>query len=394
MKYMLMHKDKPVLSMELDEGTGTIISLYEVFEPNHVPVGATNKDGAADRVELNNWWTGRAIPASRSGLREALDAMNIASPQMLLTKCYGLSLSDQYWVKPEGTDLRWKDINFFDNAFSEDVGNILFGQIPASGAFSLMSPDNTSDGWLRKKWKIIDGKRCLVKGGSEPAVQEPFNEAIATIIMRRIEVPHVDYSVIWDNKIPYSVCEDFITAETELVSAWHIFQTQKKRNNVSAYQHFLDCCHALEIPGARDSIDKMLAVDFIIANEDRHFNNFGAVRNADTLEWIGISPVFDSGTSLWYNKFTPQITPLAKAPSKPFRGIHDEQIKLARDFSWYSHSALDGIGEMFSDILSGSPFIDDARRSALCFGIEKRVSMLTQYIEDTQKNRADRERER
>jgi hypothetical protein len=54
--------------------------------------------------------------------------------------------------------------------------------------------------------------------------------------------------------------------------------------NVSAYQHFIDCCHTLGIPGARDSIDKMLAVDFIIANEDRHFNNFGAVRNADTLE--------------------------------------------------------------------------------------------------------------
>jgi hypothetical protein len=181
-----------------------------------------------------------------------------------------------------------------------------------------------------------------------------------------------------------SVCEDFISPETELVSAWHIFQTQKRSNNVSVYQHFLDCCHALGIPGARDSIDKMLAVDFIIVNEDSHFNNFGAVRNADTLEWIGLSPVFDSGTSLWYNKFTSRIAPLAKAPSKPFRGSHDEQIKLTRDFSWYDHSALDGIGEMFSDILSDSPFIDDARRSALCSGIEKRAGMLTQYIRGNQ----------
>jgi hypothetical protein len=41
MKYMLMHKDKPVLSMDLDEGTGTIISLYEVSDLDHVPVGAT-----------------------------------------------------------------------------------------------------------------------------------------------------------------------------------------------------------------------------------------------------------------------------------------------------------------------------------------------------------------
>jgi hypothetical protein len=390
---MLLHKDKPVLSMELDEGTGTIISLYEVFAPDHAPVGVTNREGGVDRVELNNWWTGRAIPTSRSGLRDALEVMKVSSPQILLTKCYGLSLSDQYWVMAEGAGLKWEDVNFFGNDFSGDVGNILFGQAPESGAFSLMSPDNTSDGWLRKKWKIIDGNRCLIKGGSEPAVQEPFNEAIATIIMHRLGVPHAHYDILWDKGIPYSVCEDFITSETELVSAWHIFQTQKKSNNVSAYQHFLDCCHTLGIPGARDSIDKMLAVDFIVANEDRHFNNFGAVRNADTLEWIGISPVFDSGTSLWYNKFTPQIRPLVKSPSKPFRGSHDEQIKLIGNFGWFDSSALGGIGEAFSEILSESPFIDDARRNALCYGLEKRTEMLAQYI-NGQRTRSDNGRER
>jgi hypothetical protein len=380
MKYMLLHKDKPVLSMELDEGTGTIISLYEVYLPDHVPVGAASNDGGVDRVELNNWWTGRAIPASRSGLREALETLKMSSPQLLLTKCYGLSLSDQYWVRPESKDLEWRDVNFFDNAFSEDVGNILFGQIPASDAFSLMSPDNTSDGWLRKKWKIVDGKRCLVKGGSGATRQEPYNEILASEIMRRLDVPHTSYTLTLIDEYPYSVCEDFITAETELVSAWHIFQTQKRSNNVSAYQHFLDCCHALGVPGVRDSIDLMLAVDFIIANEDRHSKNFGAVRNADTLEWIGISPVFDSGTSLWYNKFTSHIRPFAKTPSKPFRGSHDEQIKLTGDLSQLDLSALGGIGDAFSDILSGSQFIDDDRRGALCFGLEKRVELLTQYI--------------
>ncbi|MDR2163733.1 MAG: hypothetical protein LBO70_07340 [Clostridiales Family XIII bacterium] len=37
---------------------------------------------------------------------------------------------------------------------------------PKDEAFYLMSPDNTSDVWLRKKRKIIDGRRCLIKGGS------------------------------------------------------------------------------------------------------------------------------------------------------------------------------------------------------------------------------------
>ena len=51
----------------------------------------------------------------------------------------------------------------------------------------------------------------------------------------------------------------------------------------------------------------MIVVDFIIANEDRHLNNFGLVRNANTLEWIGVAPIFDSGSSLGYDKVTPNM---------------------------------------------------------------------------------------
>jgi hypothetical protein len=128
------------------------------------------------------------------------------------------------------------------------------------------------------------------------------------------------------------------------------------------------------------TIDKMLALDYLIVNEDRRLNNFGAVRNADTLEWIGLAPVFDCGTSLWHDKPNAMIRPLAKAPSKPFRNSHDEQIKLIGDFGWLNFHSLKGIGEAFSDILADSPFIDSARRDALCFGLSKRAEMLRGYV--------------
>lgn len=380
MKYLLMHKANPVLLMELDEGTGTIAAVSDILAPERVPVGIGVKDNRIDRAQLNGWWTGRSIPASRSGLREALEAMRVSSPQILLAKCYGLSLSDQYWAKPEGTDLAWENVNFFDNAFSEDVGNILFGQIPEDDAFSLMSPDNTSDGWLRKKWKIIEGKRCLVKGGSGATRQEPYNEVIASEIMRRLGVSYVPYTLTVIDEYPYSVCKDFITSKTELVSARHITQTQKRDNSVSAYRHFLECCEALGIPDVRENLDKMLAVDYIIANEDRHFNNFGAVRNADTLEWIGLAPVFDCGTSLWYDKPLAMIRPLDKVPSKPFRKSHDDQIRLVGSFDWFEPSVLKGIGTTFSDILAGSQFIDDTRRDSLCYALSKRAETLSNHI--------------
>ena len=92
---------------------------------------------------------------------------------------------------------------------------------------------------------------------------------------------------------PYNVCEDFITPQTELVSAWYIMQTRKKENHVSIYQHYLNCCDALGIPDVRQAIDQMVVLDYLIANEDRHQNNFGVIRNAETLEWQGAAPIYD-----------------------------------------------------------------------------------------------------
>ena len=117
---------------------------------------------------------------------------------------------------------------FFNNPFAADIGDVLFGTNKKNNAFDFSSPDNTSDGNLKKRWKIIGGKRYLVKGGSNPFRQQPFNEVIATGIMDRLEIPHISYQVMWNQGAPYSVCEDFVTADTELIPAWRIMQTGRR----------------------------------------------------------------------------------------------------------------------------------------------------------------------
>ena len=219
MRYTLMHRKIAVAELEIDEDNATILGIGEVFAPTHIPIGIAVQNGRPEKKSLIEWRGGRAIPASRSGLRDALEILKVSYPQKLLTKCWGLSLSDQYWVNPMDAPMDWSKINFFQNTFSEDVGDALFGKVFDDEAISLISPNNTSDGWLRKKWKIIEGKRCLIKGGSDPAQQEPLNEVLATAILRRLNIPHVPYTMIWEDNLPYSVCEDFVTQDTDLVSA-------------------------------------------------------------------------------------------------------------------------------------------------------------------------------
>ncbi|GIP17457.1 hypothetical protein J40TS1_30990 [Paenibacillus montaniterrae] len=379
-RFVLKHKNAPVVEIELDEATGAISAIGRVYDERHVPVGVPIKKGRIDRAALNEWWRGRAIPASRDGIKEALIDLNIATPQKLLDKSLGLSLSDQYWICPSGSDADWSQLNFFENVFSEDVGNVLLGRGEKEGNISLMSPDNTSDGWLKKKWTIVDGKRCLIKGGSGATQQEPYNEVLASRLMERLGIPHVAYTLLIQDNYPYSVCENFITPQTELVTAWYVMQTQQKSNNVSVYQHYVNCCEALGITGIVDALDRMIVVDYLIANEDRHQNNFGVIRHAETLEWIGAAPIYDSGSSLWFAKPKALISATSKITCKPFKNDHNEQIKLVTSFEWLDLSLLRGIEEEYRDILEGSMFIDEARRDALCSALQKRIEMLAEIV--------------
>ena len=197
MQYTLMHKNIAVADMALDEATSSIQRIDAVYRPEHLPVATASKRDGVDRAALNAWWIDRCIPASRSGVRKALETLELPNTQVLLTRCFGLSLSDQYWVRPHDSDLRWERINFFENPFSEDIGDVLLGKAKDTANFDLNSPDNTTNGYLKKRWKIIDGKRCLLKAGSNPFMQQPFNEVIASLVAEKLGISHVPYTLLW-----------------------------------------------------------------------------------------------------------------------------------------------------------------------------------------------------
>lgn len=365
--------------MELDSATGIIRKTGVLYSPEHLPTGIPVRHGTADRGLLNEWWTDRSIPASRSGIREALETMGLANTGALLVRCYGLSLSDQYWICPEDSGLTWDRINFFDHDFSDDIGDVLFGAEKKADRLDFSSPDNTSDGNLKKRWKIIDGTRCLVKGGSNPFRQQPFNEVIASEIMARLDIPHIPYIVTWSKGAPYSVCENFVTRDTELIPAWRILRTQKKNNSVSVYQHFINCCEALGITDPVPFLDRMLTVDYIIANEDRHFNNFGVLRDAETLQWLGFAPIYDSGSSLGYDKMPAQIRSGKEVICKPFKNHHEEQLRLVSDFSWIDFDRLTDVPDLITDILSADgadEYVGKDRISAISDSVARRIQKL------------------
>ncbi len=376
----LMNKNNPVVELNIDDDTAAIVKVIKAHNLDFLPIGIDKKTGIPNKKELNEWWYGRSIPASRSGIREALEKLDVSHTEQLLIKCYGLSLSNQYWMKPSDSSLTWSDVNFFENDFSDDVGDALFGK-SAKDKMDLMSPCNTSDGWLKKKWKIIDGKRCLIKAGSNPYMQEPLNEVFATRLHKRLGFENfAAYSLLWENKVPYSICDNFITTDTELVNAVSINKTIKKRSQNSPYNHFMEACGTLGIPDMQRFIDYMLVFDYLMANTDRHFGNFGAIRNVETLEWIGPAPIFDSGTSLWQDKLTKTIRPLEAIESKPFYANESKQLELVTNLDWIPFEELKKIQTDIQEIFSESEFMDEERIEVISNAVIDRVEELQTIV--------------
>lgn len=175
-----MNRNIEVLEFSYDKVTHTVTKIINLIHPEYAPLGIIEYKTGITRKALNNWWKDRSIPASRSRFKEVMEEMNLHSSMELLERCFGLSLSDQYWVKEENSNIDWRKINFFENDFSEDMGKLLMGQINYMNDLDIFSPDNSSDGNLKKKWKMINHTRYLIKGGNSFNNQEPFNEIVAT----------------------------------------------------------------------------------------------------------------------------------------------------------------------------------------------------------------------
>lgn len=382
-----MNKNKKVFDFVYDEEEHFIVNFERNYPENedYAPFGLI-KINAIDKVEFNKWWKNRQIPASRKGLKEVLHNSNVYDKDnfdLLDAKAYCLSLSDQYWVKGVEEEISWESINFFDNEFSEDIGKILFNGGKTALNLNLNTPDMTSNGNYEKRWKIIDGERYLLKAGSKIYNQEPFNELIATKLYERLlnKDEYVEYSVIFDDDKAISKCKNFITKDTELVPAWKINEYYEFLDDEDKYTHYIRCLNNLGIKDAETLTDKMIVCDYIIANKDRHFNNFGVIRDVNTLKFIDVAPIFDNGCSLWYDENDMYVGEFFL--TKPFEEYEKTQLSLVKKLEWLDISKLEDFPNEVKTILSMDKLLSKERINKIVDQIKLRI----EFVKELKKSR-------
>ena len=376
--FWLMNKDYPVLEFAYDLESHIATRIVKVLDAAHAPLGLFDERGRMSKRDLNYWWRHRAIPASREQVERLLENLRLDSTLELAERNFGLSLSDRYWINDVDAPQRWEDVNFFTNDFSDDLGILTLGQDssasmerPDYARVNLTSPNSTVGGDLRKKWKIIDGRRVLVKSGVGAFNQEPYNEVVATELHRRLLEPgtYTEYYLLTEDRRVYSACDNILRDDEELVSAYDLIRRRKQSSNESDLMFYVRCCEELGIHDVMDGLARMFACDYVLANRDRHWRNFGVMRDVETLRGTRLAPIFDTGACLWSDVPQLELPIDFKYTAKPFKydGMRPyQQLRLFEGhLGWVSERALADFCDCVGDVLSKNPNIAPARLDAI-----------------------------
>ena len=246
---------------------------------------------------IRQWLQKRVIPKSRAFVQEVLKSLGLSPNDLkgIIDVCKGLSLNDSYWVVPVDFEGKFADYNLYENKFDSVLSLIAYTGAACASTHFTSSPELTTNGNLPKGWRILsDGKRYLFKGGATGAANtgmEPYSEFYAYQIAKAMGLHAVPYYLgMWKGMLS-SYCELFTDIHTAYVPVGRLVPAGGLQAVLNYYKELGDDYY--------DELCSMLVFDAVIYNADRHFGNFGLLKDNRTGEFISPAPIFDNGYSLF-----------------------------------------------------------------------------------------------
>jgi hypothetical protein len=330
---------------------------------------------------LNSWILGRGLPDSRKDKESIKEQFKVNELKILTIQALGLNLTDHYWLHELDKDLKWEDVNHFDNVFDK----VKLGYEIAPGideSVTNNSPNLCVDGSIEKRWIIKEKDRYLVKGSRYRRMQEPFNELIASKIMDLLNINHVNYNLKRTKEgIPYSECKCMCNNHIEYLNAGWIMNNKYFEVN-NTHNSYIDICKKNNIKDTKERIDEMITLDFLIGNVDRHQGNYGILRDSDTLKWLGIAPIFDNGNSLFFDYENEDAQYFSvDSFSKAFRDNNRLNLQLIDYPQWYDKNKTNGITDIVASGLKQNEKLKPKRIDKVVEVIKERLRIFEDIIE-------------
>lgn len=287
----------------------TIVAKWEnktlaVFKENLLPLYLKQHPNA------EHWIASRAIDSHRANARLLKKALRLKEKDDLSTALYvnAATITDNYWIKPLDSDLTYQDVRFTDDYFSVLALKGSYSSFNrVANSKRTKTPELTNIGSFEKCWKLIDGKWWMYKSATH---DELFSELFIYHLGKELRMNMAVYKR--GDKCIKSL--DFTdNASVNFEPAFAFMGDNEDYEEV--FSKLEELC-----PQAKADFVRMIFLDTIVVNPDRHTANFGLLRDIKTGKLIGFAPLFDHNMALIARGYP-------KAPTK-----NDILIRLFNDF--------------------------------------------------------------
>lgn len=246
---------------------------------------------------LETWLEHRTIPKHREKVRSVLRSLGVSEEDLkgIIDICMGLSLNDSYWIPQKGFEKSFSEMNLYNNEFSSILSLIAYTGNDIDLKKKLRTtPELTTGGMLRKAWRFFGPNDIwLYKGGTfgfANAGNEPYSEFYASQIAKKMGINAIEYRIENWEGILASKCKLFTDIRTAYIPIGRIV-TEGGIDAVLQY-------YKEQGENFYEQLVDMLVFDAVIINEDRHYGNFGVLRDNKSGKIVAPAPVFDNGVSL------------------------------------------------------------------------------------------------
>lgn len=234
------------------------------------------------------WLETRAIDSHRPNSRLLKKALRLAEKDDVSTVVHvnGATITDNYWIRDIGSSLTYDNIRFSDDYFSNLALKGTYNSFNrAANSKRSRTPELTNIGSFEKCWKLRNGKWWMYKKASH---NEMFSELFVYELGQALGMN----MAVYERGDGYVKSLDFTDSASVNFEPASTFMGDN--------EEYPDVVKALETlcPSAINDYVKMIFLDTICANPDRHTNNFGLLRNIRTGELMGLAPNYDNNMAL------------------------------------------------------------------------------------------------
>ncbi len=234
------------------------------------------------------WLETRAVDSHRANSRLLKKALRLAERDDISTVAHvnGATITDNYWIRAIGSPLRYADVRFSNDFFSTLALRGTYNSFNrAASRHNTHTPELTNIGSFEKCWKLRDGKWWIYKKATH---SELFSELFVYELGMALGMKMAQY----ERGDGYIKSRDFTDGATVNFEPAFTFMGDN--------EDYADVIRALGAlcPGAIPDYVRLIFLDTICANPDRHTGNFGLLRDPKTGELPGLAPNYDNNMAL------------------------------------------------------------------------------------------------